>query len=109
MTKDYDLPKGRRITADFDENGITKVTVQALDSLIGELNCYADKVCDIEQIRAEIEHWESDDTQDEYQIGAMDMQNYVLRVIDKYAEQEPCDDAMKVTKKVRSRQNETDN
>ena len=55
MIKDYELPKGRRITADFDENGITKVTVQALDSLIGELNYYADKVCDIEQIRAEIE------------------------------------------------------
>ena len=43
----------------------------------------------LEKIRTEIEHWESDDTQDEYQIGAMDMQNYVLRVIDKYAEQEP--------------------
>jgi len=55
MTKDYELPKGRRMTADFDENGIIKVTVQALDSLIGELNYYADKVCDIEQIRAEIE------------------------------------------------------
>ena len=48
----------------------------------------------LEKIRAEIEHWESDDTQDEYQIGAMDMQNYVLRVIDKYAEQEPCEDAV---------------
>lgn len=45
----------------------------------------------LEKIRAEIEHWESDDTQDEYQIGAMDMKNYVLRVIDKYAEQEPTD------------------
>ena len=54
MSKDYELPKGRRITADFDENGIIKVTVQALDSLIGELNHYADKVCDIEQIRDEI-------------------------------------------------------
>ena len=42
------------------------------------LNCVLDK------IRAEIEHWESDDTQDDYQIGAMDMQKYVLRVIDKY-------------------------
>lgn len=57
MTKDYELPKGRRITADFDENGITKVTVQALDSLIGELNYYADKVCDIEQIK-DIQKWE---------------------------------------------------
>jgi len=36
------------------------------------------------KIRDEIEHWESDDTQEDYQMGAMDMQNYVLRVIDKY-------------------------
>ena len=43
-----------------------------------------DKEDVLEQIRAEIEHWESDDTQDEYQMGAMDMQNYVLRVIDKW-------------------------
>ena len=32
----------------------------------------------------EIQHWESDDTQDDYQRGAIDMQKYVLRVIDKY-------------------------
>ncbi len=38
----------------------------------------------LDKIRADIEHWESDDTQDDYQMGAMDMQNYVLRVIDKY-------------------------
>lgn len=42
----------------------------------------------LEQIRDEIEHWESDDTQDDYQIGAMDMQKYVLRVIDKYTKGE---------------------
>lgn len=48
----------------------------------------------LEKLRAEVEHWESDDTQDEYQMGAMDMQNYVLRVIDKYAEQEPSDDVI---------------
>jgi hypothetical protein len=36
------------------------------------------------QIVSDIEHWESDDTHDDYQIGAMDMKNYVLRVIDKY-------------------------
>lgn len=76
MTKDYELPNGRRITADFDENGITKVTVQALDSLIGELNCYADKVCDIEQIRAEI--------------AELDMlysaKKKILEIIDKYTD-----------------------
>lgn len=38
----------------------------------------------IENIRAEIEHWESDNIQDDYQMGAMDMQKYALRVIDKY-------------------------
>lgn len=42
----------------------------------------------LNQIRAEIEHWESDDTQDDYQIGAMDMQKYVLRVIDKYTKEQ---------------------
>jgi len=36
------------------------------------------------QIVSDIEHWESDDTHDDYQIGAMDMKNYVLRVINKY-------------------------
>ena len=91
MTKDYELPKGRRITADFDENGIIKVTVQALDSLIGELNYYADKVCDIEQIRAEIEllsnanpsYWHS---------GDMVEREEVLDIIDKYkAEMESSD------------------
>ena len=43
MIKSYDLPNGRKITADFDENEISKITVQALDSLISELNYYADK------------------------------------------------------------------
>lgn len=78
MTKDYELPKGRRITADFDENGIIKVTVQALDSLIGELNYYADKVCDIEQIRAEIDSHCSDnrDRNDGLYIA--------MKIIDKY-------------------------
>ena len=74
MTKVYDLPKGRRIIAGLDENGIIKVTVQALDSLIGELNYYADKVCDIEQIRAEISAlpvWKFS-------------QKEVLQIIDKY-------------------------
>lgn len=38
----------------------------------------------IDNMIDEIQHWESDDTQDDYQRGAMDMQKYVLRVIDKY-------------------------
>ena len=82
MTKDYELPKGRRITVDFDENGIAKATVQALDSLIGELNYYADKVCDIEQIRAEIEQLKD---------GFIDntkVINTVLDIIDKYTKGE---------------------
>lgn len=42
MTKTYELPNGRIMTADFDENGIGKITVQALDSLVNELNEYAE-------------------------------------------------------------------
>lgn len=88
MTKDYELPKGRRITVDFDENEISKVTVQALDSLIGELNYYADKVCDIEQIRAEIESLNPVDyvsmSSYEGHRGASDMKEDVLQIIDKH-------------------------
>ena len=43
MTKTYELPNGRKMTADFDENGIGKITVQALDSLVNELNEYAER------------------------------------------------------------------
>jgi hypothetical protein len=42
MTKVYELPNGHRLVADFDENGIAKVTEQALDRLIDDLNYYAD-------------------------------------------------------------------
>ena len=43
MTKTYELPKGRKIVAEFDENGIAKITEQALDSIICELNEYAEQ------------------------------------------------------------------
>lgn len=48
MTKTYELPKkgclgSRRIVAEFDENGVGKITIQALDSLISELNEYAEQ------------------------------------------------------------------
>lgn len=48
MTKTYELPKvgclgSRRVVAEFDENGIAKITEQALDSLICELNEYAER------------------------------------------------------------------
>ena len=43
MTKSYELPNGRKMTADFDENGIAKITEQALNSLICELNEYAER------------------------------------------------------------------
>ena len=46
MTKTYELPNGRKMSADFDENGIGKITVQALDSLVNELNEYASEECD---------------------------------------------------------------
>jgi hypothetical protein len=85
MTKAYELPKGRRIIADFDENGIIKVTVQALDSLIEELNYYADKVCDIEQIRAEIEQKQYDFMSDgDYNEGIRFGLMLSYQIIDKY-------------------------
>lgn len=43
--------------------------------------------CDIKDIKAEIEHWEAEPeaiNTDPYQIGAIDMKKYVLRVIDKH-------------------------
>ena len=43
MTKTYELPNGRKMYGDFDENGIGKITVQALDSLVNELNEYAEQ------------------------------------------------------------------
>lgn len=82
MEKDYELPKGRRITADFDENGIIKVTVQALDSLIGELNYYADKVCDIEKIRVEVA-----DTFIKHGLGNTEICFDILQIIDRKGEQ----------------------
>lgn len=89
MTKVYELPKGRRITADFDENGIIKVTVQAFDSLIGELNYYADKVCDIEQIRAEITAIVINGQVDEHTMfirTGEQVKQMALDIIDKYRE-----------------------
>jgi len=65
MTKTYELPKigclgSRRIVAEFDENGIAKITEQALDSLVSELNHYAEQEpcedCDY----SEIMDWEQD-------------------------------------------------
>ena len=43
-----------------------------------------EKQISLEDIKSEIEHFVSDDTTDEYQNGAIDMRDYVLRVIDKY-------------------------
>ena len=43
MNKTYELPNGKTMVAEFDENGVGKITVQALDSLVDELNYYADQ------------------------------------------------------------------
>lgn len=83
MTKVYELPKGRRITADFDENGIAKVTIPALDSLIRDLNYYADNVCDIEQIRDEINDIE-EGISSYYNDRPWLFKDEVLEIIDKY-------------------------
>ena len=55
MTKTYELPNGRKMSADFDENGIGKITVQALDSLVNELNEYAEQE-PIEECDHDCEH-----------------------------------------------------
>lgn len=36
--KEYKLPNGRTVTADFDELGIAKVTIQAMDALFDIFN-----------------------------------------------------------------------
>jgi len=36
--KKYKLPNGRTVTADFDEFGITAVTIQAMDALFDIIN-----------------------------------------------------------------------
>ena len=36
--KEYKLPNGRTVTADFDELGIAKITIQAMDALFDILN-----------------------------------------------------------------------
>ena len=36
--KEYKLPDGRTVTADFDELGIAKITIQAMDALFDILN-----------------------------------------------------------------------
>ena len=36
--KKYKLPNGRTVTADFDDLGIAKITIQAMDALFDILN-----------------------------------------------------------------------
>ncbi len=36
--KEYKLPNGRTVTADFDDLGIAKVTIQAMDALFDIFN-----------------------------------------------------------------------
>lgn len=36
--KEYKLPNGRTVTADFDELGLTTVTIQAMDALFDIFN-----------------------------------------------------------------------
>ena len=91
MTKVYELPNDHRLVADFDENGIATVTVQALDSLISDLNYYADKVCGIEQIRAEIEQIKPYDLPCDKRMPEH-IRDMALDIIDKYAEQEQTDE-----------------
>lgn len=42
MLKEYGLPNGRKMVAYFDEKGIAEITIQAIDSLVSELNYYAE-------------------------------------------------------------------
>ena len=36
-TKMYKLPNGKTVVFDYDENGVGKVTVEAMDSIMGML------------------------------------------------------------------------
>ena len=64
MNKTYELPKGRSIVAEFDENGVGKITVQALDSLIGELKkCENCKILEM-LVDFELEYICEDDDKD---------------------------------------------
>ena len=38
IRKEYKLPDGRTVTADFDDLGIAKITIQAMDALFDILN-----------------------------------------------------------------------
>lgn len=36
--KEYELPKGRKAVFEFDENGVGKITLEAMDLLMGMVN-----------------------------------------------------------------------
>lgn len=36
--KEYELPNGRKAVFEFDENGIGKITLEAMDYLMGLIN-----------------------------------------------------------------------
>lgn len=42
--REYKLPNGRTVTADFDEYGIAKITIQALDAIFDNFINSADRV-----------------------------------------------------------------
>ncbi len=52
--KEYELPKGRKAVFEFDENGVGKITLEAMDLLMGMVN--------IDLVRCgECEHWDEED------------------------------------------------
>ena len=56
MTKVYELPNGHRIIADVNESTrVCNITEITLDSLVSELNYYAEQAEVLDKIRAEID------------------------------------------------------
>ena len=44
IKREYKLPNGGTVTADFDEHGIAKITIQALDAIFDNFINSADRV-----------------------------------------------------------------
>ena len=56
MTNIYELPNGRRMVADVDENTrVCNITETVLDSLVSDLNYYAEQAEVLDRMRTEIE------------------------------------------------------
>ena len=44
--KEYELPNGRKVAFEFDENGVGKITVEAMDRLMELVGAEPTDICD---------------------------------------------------------------